>query len=339
MFLEPPGKIVSNGEVQYGLFRKPVPLINAEDFILLDEMDREVKGLKKKYRVHSFNYFGIINDEVIIGLAVYDFKYLGGFFLYVFDCKDNRLLEFEGKSPLSKNVRFSNRTDAGTIAFDGGKKRIEILQEIERKRRSVKAALPSLNLEFVMEDDYERFAPLALCTRNSYSGWTYTQKKAGAPISKGVIEYGNKRIFLKGAKAVFDWTSGYLRKDTYWLWAAGVGKAGEHEFAFNFSNGVNETSWTENVIWLDGKLVKLEGVIFDFDRFHPQREWKISTPQASLKLDFHSKGMRRERLNLRFIKSNFVQFFGEFEGMWIDSSGNSLPVSAIGFTERHFARW
>jgi hypothetical protein len=85
MFRDPPEKLVNSGEVEYGLFARPVPVINADDYIYLDEMDRKIGGLKKKLLVHSFNYFGVVSERFIIGLAVFDLKCLGGFFLYVFD--------------------------------------------------------------------------------------------------------------------------------------------------------------------------------------------------------------------------------------------------------------
>lgn len=39
----------------------------------------------------------------------------------------------------------------------------------------------------------------------------------------------------------------------------------------NLSCGVNETSFTENCYWLDGELLKVDSVRFDFDRDQPLR--------------------------------------------------------------------
>ncbi len=339
LFKDPPQRIVENGEVAIGIFKEPVPEINAMDYLLLDEMDRVVSGIQKRFRLHSFNYFGVVNDLLIIGLAVYDLGYLGGYFLYVYFRESDRLVELAVKNPFAAGVRFSKRTDTGEISFRSGKTEVVIEQLIPDGIRRVKVSSRKVKLNFVMEDDYKKFSPLSICTRNSYSGWTYTQKKAGAPVREGSLEYEGKRYDLTGARSIFDWTSGFLRRDTYWLWAAGVGRAGEKEFGFNFSNGVNETVFTENVFWIDGKMHLVNYLQIDYDRKDPSKEWKVFSHDGKIDLTFKPAGSRSEKLNLRLIKSNFTQFFGSFSGVITLDDGSSLKVSASGFTEKHFAKW
>ncbi len=339
MFRDPPERLVENGEVRFGLFKSPVKEINASDYILLDEMDREVRGVRKRLRIHFFNYFGVIHPDLTIGIAIYDLAYLGGYFLYIYDHNSGELLERGSKSPFSRGVDFPHRTGSEVISFYSGKEKILFKQMGNESRRIVEVSIPDIALHFTMNDDEKLLPSLSLCTRNSYSGWTYTQKKAGAEVIEGEVDYRDMKIDLGGAKVIFDWTGGFLRRDTYWLWAAGVGEAGGQEFGFNFSNGVNETSWTENAIWLDGKLIKIEGVEFEFNRFNPDCKWRIRGSKGEFELEFRSSGARREKLDLKFIKSNFVQFFGEFEGYVETPDGRRVDVKARGFTEKHFARW
>lgn len=71
----------------------------------------------------------------------------------------------------------------------------------------------------------------------------------------------------------------------------------------NLSCGVNETSFTENCYWLDGELLKVDSVRFDFDRDQPLRPWTIRSYDGQVELRFEAHGMHQERLNLGLLAS------------------------------------
>ena len=337
MFIEPPKRLVDkNGNVTLGVFTRPVDMINVEDYVYIDEMDRVVTGRKKRWKVHRFNYFGILGERWTIGLAVVDLSYLGNAFLYLYDRQEGRIHEFNYLSPLSAGMEFSNFTAQGKIAFKKGRVSFKITQDFDK--RVVEVRIPGLKLDFEVPEDPSRFQHLSMATRNSYSGWTYTQKAAGLAITKGNLKFQDQTYDLTGTPAIFDWTNGYLRADTYWVWAAGAGQAGEIPLGFNFSNGVNETVYTENAIWLNGALNLMGGVMIEYDRFKPEGPWKVYTPDRNLELTFTPKGARKDRLNFKLIQSNFTQFFGDYTGH-ILLNGKRLPIQASGFAEKHFARW
>ena len=339
VFIDPPEKIVDDkGDVIFGLFNRPVTLINGKDYVYFDEMDREVRGRKKLRKIHKFNFFGIISEQRIIGLAVVDLSYLGNAFIYLYDRKNKKIYEHNYKSPFSKGVTFTDYTGKGKISYINGKTKFIVNQQIEKNIREVAVNLQGLKLEFTMEDNYQKFQPLSICARNSYSGWTYTQKKVGSEITEGRLEFNGETYDLKGAKTVFDWTNGYLRRDTYWLWAAATGTIGDDKLGFNFSNGVNETSFTENGIWVNGKLIPVNGINIIYNRFNPNTRWKVFTQDKKVDLTFTPQGARRERINAMIIKSNFYQFFGEYEGT-IEIDGKKSDVKATGFAEKHYAKW
>ena len=337
--IDPPKKLVDEkGDVILGLFNKPVEFINGKEFVYFDESDKKVTGRKKLRKIHKFNFYGIINETWIIGFAVVDLNYLGNAFLYLYNRKDKKIYEYNYKSPFSKAISFSDYTGKGDISYINGRIRFVIKQDIVNKRRLVDISIPGLKLNFEMEDDYDKYQPLSISARNSYSGWTYTQKKVGSPVKEGILQFKNQSYDLKGSKLVFDWTNGYLRRDTYWLWAAATGHIGDMELGFNFSNGVNETSFTENGIWVDGKMVPVNGINIIYNRFNPNDKWKVFTNDGKVNLIFTPEGARHERINALVIKSNFYQFFGHYEGT-IEYDGKKLEVSAVGFSEKHYAKW
>jgi hypothetical protein len=104
--------------------------------------------------------------------------------------------------------------------------------------------------------------------------------------------------------------------------------------------GVNETGVTENCLWVDGVLTKLNMAIFEFDRYKPDNLWKVRTTDGLLELTFQPRGRREEKINAVVIASNFKQVFGHFSGWMIDSTGEKIAIDKVpGFMEDHYAKW
>ena len=108
------------------------------------------------------------------------------------------------------------------------------------------------------------------------NGWVYAQKVAGVRCRGDVRSaLGDHDLQALDAFAHHDWSAGYMRPETFWNWACLSGEADGLRVGLNLSCGVNETSFTENCYWLDGELLKVDSVRFDFDRDQPLRPWTI----------------------------------------------------------------
>lgn len=132
-----------------------------------------------------------------------------------------------------------------------------------------------------------------------------------------------------------------MRRETAWNWAclAGVADNGV-SVGLNLAAGVNETGMTENALWLDGRRTLLGPARFEFDRYQPGADWRVTTDDGRVDLRFVPAGARREKLNAGVIASNFRQFVGTFQGTVEDENGKKIPVNGLrGLMEDHFARW
>jgi hypothetical protein len=102
---------------------------------------------------------------------------------------------------------------------------------------------------------------------------------------------------------------------------------------------VNETSYTENCLWIDGKLIKVHLTRFAFQQEDLSQPWHIWSDDGQVDLHFTSAGMHHERLNLGIIASNFRQIFGSFEG---DIKVGTLAIhlkNLPGFVEDQYVKW
>lgn len=184
------------------------------------------------------------------------------------------------------------------------------------------------------------YEPMSLCTRIGINGWVYANKVAGVRVD-GTLRTGAGEASLAAHNAFghHDFSSGYMRRETFWNWACMSGEAGGMRLGLNLSCGVNETSFTENCLWLDDELIKVSTTVFDYDRDNLLNDWHIETGDGAVSLHFQPLGRHVERLNLGLFASNFNQLFGRFQGHVRRPDGTQLAVELYGFVEEQYAKW
>jgi len=103
---------------------------------------------------------------------------------------------------------------------------------------------------------------------------------------------------------------------------------------------VNETSFTENCFWVDGRLHKLDTVAFHYNRRDLMQPWRVRSFDGRLQLDFVPEGTHAENVNAWIVASNFNQLCGRYTG-WLETpAGERIGVNGLlGYMESHYAKW
>ena len=132
-----------------------------------------------------------------------------------------------------------------------------------------------------------------------------------------------------------------MRRETFWNWGCLAGRLTDGRIVgLNVSCGVNETSFTENCFWIDGRLHKVDAVVFDYDRTDLSRPWRLDSYDGRVRLQFTPEGRHAERINVWLVASNFNQLFGRFDGEFTTAGGERLPIHGmLGYVESHYAKW
>jgi hypothetical protein len=338
--------IAGNGQPRYGIFPSPVREINVEDFEYIDDMDRIAGRVRKHFGFNQFQFMGVMTDDLIFGCALVDIKYVGNSFVYLYDRKRNELWEKSVLMPLALTSRLSRKPDAGESRFRAPGIDVSLIARDAPRQRELNVRVGGdLNARLFFTEP-ETFAPLSICTKTGFSGWTYTQKAAGIEVN-GRLECKGRSWSLspdaKGghARGSYDWTAGYMRRETTWNWACLAGHSTDGSVVgVNFSSGVNETEFNENVFWVNGKLVKVGQTRFHYDRTRREGEWRIQSDDGKVDLRFEADGSRKEKIDAVILATNFTQLFGRFYGRLTDDEGQEHRLSGVGgFTEDHYARW
>lgn len=323
------------GKPHYGIIDSPVEEINYSDFTLETPMGMGVPGLLKKIIFNQFAFFGITGPDLIIGMAVVDLKYLTSAFFYVFDRKKNEILETSKISlPIGQDIFIRPTPDNLSCGFSS--KKISI--SIDSGTLSAKTKNVEINLKF----DVSRTSPLRICSRAGYKGWVYTQKTTPILLS-GEIAVNGQKTALESPKhlGLIDWTAGYMRRETFWNWAASASVLPDgRTFGMNLSCGVNETSFTENGFWIDGKLTKVSTVFFEFNPKNFYDPWRITSADGKVNLMFDSEQHRAENVNALIIATRFTQMMGVFNGTLKADDNTVVKIkNCPGWAEDHYAKW
>ncbi len=327
--------INANGEPRFGHFATPVTELAIPQFVYRNVMDKPASALAKYLHFKQFQFISISHPDWQIGIAIADIRYAGSAFCYFYDRHSNSLDEIELIRPFSLGVQMSPSPTVGTARINGAQSIAMTLQQYNW-HLSLKGAL--LSGELTLHGDVDS-SPLALCTATGYNGWTYTQKHNALPVS-GKLHYRDTALDLTTALGGYDFSAGYMRRETSWRWGSISAHLPQGRFGLNLANGVNETGNTENCFWLNGSKQLLPPVNIRLNRQQPAQPWQFVSTDKQLNLQFQPTGCRQQRLNMGIVASNFRQYCGTFSGELQLETGEKLALNQVpGLAEDHFARW
>jgi hypothetical protein len=247
--------------------------------------------LRKRWR-----YVGIFGEEVMLCAAKAQVGPLSQSFWVLWERRERR-----------RHAHTRLRPGGGEVMFDDGR--------VEIRSREVRASL-SLGECTPIE---------ALCP--SGSGWGWTRKRAGVPVS-GTVEVAGRQRPVE-ALGVDDESAGYHRRLTSWHWSAGVGRAADgRAVAWNLVEGINDPAIdSERAIWIEGEPSEPQPVRFD--------DLAAIEFADGARLNFAEECERARDENLLLLRSRYRHRFGSFSG--------SLPgltlSEGLGVMEEHDARW
>ena len=322
------------GDLRFGTYERPPGVINHWDYPLKTPMGLPIPRSVKRLRFNQFFFAGISAEAFMAGLAVVDLKFLKSGFIYLFDKRSGKMVEERRIALPGENRFIAPDPERGICRFRTRRLSIE-MEEGEIRAEGDRITLRA-------ETSPGKAEPLRLLTRAGYRGWAYTEKRTPLSVA-GSIRVDGKEYIARSpdAMALTDWTGGFMRRETFWNWAAiaGVLPCGR-PLGMNLSCGVNETGFTENGFWVDGAFTPVDTVNFRFDGDNLDAPWEISSRDGRVALKFIPRGRRSERINALVVATRFTQLFGEFEGTLRPPESGAIPLKGcFGWAEDHYAKW
>lgn len=173
--------------------------------------------------------------------------------------------------------------------------------------------------------------------RRDASAFRYSRKDPWYS-AEGVIQYGDQElVFSKGSSwAVLDWNRGIAprRERRYWAAACGDCSGRRVSFTFGYGSAVSETG-TENALFLDGKLHKLNQVTFRINPKDWMRDWHFTSDDNRVDLVF-SPAIGHSMSCSSFFRGRKRRFFiGTYSGTLVLDDGEVISCKNMqGIAER-----
>lgn len=340
MNLLAPSPLIVNGRPRVGQFSDSLSSINHQDFILETPFGKQANRLSQWLGFKQFQYFGGMSDTLVFGCALAHLRHMGVAFVYVVDMRTGELFSRSYRSPLGIGMAMSENPVDGQSHFRLPGVDIRMGYQGSPRQKTLFVRLGDL-LEIDTAMPETGFEPMSICTRTAYTGWVYANKTAGLDLQGHLRFKGQSHdLATLGAMGHHDYSSGYMRRETFWNWACFSGLSTDgRRLGLNLSCGVNETSFTENCLWVDGRLVKVNLTRFSFDPKDLMASWRILSDNGQVDLVFTPLGMHREVMDLKLIASNFKQLFGRFDGVLNVGGGDIVVRGMSGFVEDQYVKW
>lgn len=331
--------LVINSIPRFGQFEHSLSQINADQFHLRNPFGRPVSRFSNWLGFKQFQYFGGMSDRLIFGCALAHLRHTAAVFLYVHDLKTGKLFSRSYRAPLGIGMTLCDNPVSGESRFHW--RHIDIRLGYQGSPRSKSLSI-KIGQEFFLEATMpeNQFEPMSLCTRTAYTGWVYANKTAGLNL-QGSLRYegGNFDLGELNAMGHHDFSCGFMRRETYWNWACFSGMADGHRIGLNLSCGVNETSYTENCLWIDDKLFKVNLTRFEFNQQDLMQPWHVWSDDGQVNLYFSPVGQHHEQLDVILVASNFRQIFGRFSGT-LKTKDHTIAIKDLsGFVEDQYIKW
>lgn len=331
-----------SGQPHWGIFSGSVARINGLESDYRNAFGKSVPRWQRRFYYKQFQYFGVISDDILIGCALADTAWIGLAFVYVFDTRSGKLHEYTWRSPLARAMQLSDSPTQGESRFrqPGVDIRLGYRSDNGTLIKTLQIDCSALSVQAEMLERTP-FTPMSLCTRAGINGWVYANKVAGIPVT-GKLQLAGESMDLGalGACGHHDFSAGFMRRETFWNWACFSGYQQACHVGINLSCGVNETSYTENCLWLNGELIKVDAVRFEYNRDDLMQPWHVVSQDGQVELSFTPQGNHREKLNVGLFASNFNQLFGHFHGVLRPAGRDPVEIRQLnGFVEEQYAKW
>ncbi len=252
--------------------------------------------------------------------------------------------------PLGNFKLAPNSTIDSRSQYSGKKIRLSFVKEGQKRR--IMIAAPELELpdgRIGIEADLELSQPDDMESMNIATSWKenrkafYLNEKVNCMPVLGTIRRGNtiETADKDDVWGVLDWGRGRWTYQNTWYWGSGSGIVDGHSFGFNIGYGFTDrTPASENTIFYDGRIHKLDDVIFKIHEDDFLKPWKFESSDGRFNMDFKPVVDRSSKMNFGIIKTIQHQVFGYFTGTAILDDGTKIKIKDFpAFAEKVFNRY
>lgn len=288
-----------------------------------------------KFRIKEWDYYLITNKDYAVAVTISDDGYIGLQSVSFLDFTKawehtESVIDFfpMGKLHMPKN------SSAGDTLYDG--KRLKMRFILEEGCRHIICDFQNFNGEKDFSCDIKLWQPdmdtMVIATPWEKKHAFFYNQKIGCMRAEGWARYDGKTYTFHPQTdfATMDWGRGVWTYDNTWYWGAGNCDIDGKAFGFNIGYGFGNTSAaTENVIFYDGKVHKLDDVTFHIPEDDYCNPWTFTSSDGRFEMDFVPVMDRAAKLDYKVIVTDQHQVFGRMSGTAILDDGTPIQIKDV----------
>ncbi len=305
----------------------------------------------KKCRIKEWDYYYVGNNDHAICLTVADMGYVGAISATYMDFKTPSQITKSSIClfPMGKFRMPPTPVSGDVVAVNGD---VECAFILDNGIRHIFGKYPNfgnngeeLSFDFSLFDVPEEC--MFIATPFDKPKHFYYNAKINCMRAEGSFRLGKTVCSLDGAMGTLDWGRGVWTYDNTWYWSSLQTVLPDgRRFGFNLGYGFGNTSAaSENMLFVDGKSVKLEDVRFNIPgdgtgNVEYMKNWTFTSSDGRVELDFEPLIDRYEPFDLKLFCMIPHQVFGYFSGKCIADGGEEIVLDRVlGFAEKVHNKW
>ena len=299
---------------------------------LIQKYDRSMIKAPK-WRIKEWDYYLVMSDRFAGAFTISDDGYIGlqSVSLLTFGEKPKEHTETVLNAfPMGK-LNLPSSSESGVTHYED--KRLQMKFEVLDGKRHITCHFENFFKGNTFYCDIYLEQPkmdsMVIATPWDKRHCFYYNQKINCMRASGFMSYNGKKYTFNPSTdfGTLDWGRGVWTYDNTWHWGSGNYDIGGKPFGFNIGYGFGNTkAATENVIFYDGRVHKLDDITFHIPENSYMDPWKFTSSDGRFEMDFVPVLDRAACLDYKVIVSDQHQVFGRMSGTAILDNGEKIQV-------------
>ena len=285
-----------------------------------------------KWRIKEWDYYLVMGQGFAGAFTISDDGYIG--------LQSVSLLDF-GEIAWEHTETVLNALPMGRIGLPGSSdvgptryhdKRLKMRFDVGNGRRRIRCNFENFKDGKPFKCDISLEQPdmesMVIATPWDKKHAFYYNQKINTMRASGYMEFDGKKYVFDPATdfGTLDWGRGVWTYDNTWLWGSGNRDIDGKRFGFNIGYGFGNTSAaTENVIFYEGKVHKLDDVEFHIPDNYMDK-WMFTSSDGRFEMEFVPVLDRAACIDFKVLVSDQHQVFGRMSGKAVLDDGTVIEV-------------
>ena len=285
------------------------------------------------WRIKEWDYYLVLNKDFAGAFTISDDGYIGLQSVSLIEFGDNPWEHTEtvlNALPMGK-LRLPSDSSTGSTTYSDD--RLQMSYEVTEDQRHITCSFDDFFEGKPFKCDIILRQPdmdtMVIATPWDEKHAFYYNQKINTMRASGYMEYDGKKYEFdpKTDFGTLDWGRGVWTYDNTWYWGSGNCDIDGNAFGFNIGYGFGNTSAaTENVLFYNGKVHKLDDVTFHLPESGYTDPWKITSSDGRFEMDFIPVLDRAAYMNFKIIASDQHQVFGKIAGKAVLDDGTVIEI-------------